>query len=200
MNGGYLALGREATAVESFDFVFSVHRDFVYGLTRALLGNAQDAEDVTQDVFLRVYKALPSYQSERATMRTWLTTMTVNACNTHRRRNFLHNVRRQAANYPVSAHLDKRIWRTHGLRDDCLVHEVCRSFRLRCPMNGGRNQRFGFTRNLSSLEFRYGYKAHVGVDEGSGLIRAVITTAANVNDTTPADDLILGTVDGEHGA
>jgi IS5 family transposase len=38
----------------------------------------------------------------------------------------------------------------------------------------------------------YGYKAHVGVDEGSGLIRSVITTPANVNDTVPADRLILG--------
>lgn len=38
----------------------------------------------------------------------------------------------------------------------------------------------------------YGYKAHVGVDQGSGLIRTVITTPANVNDTTPADDLIRG--------
>jgi IS5 family transposase len=38
----------------------------------------------------------------------------------------------------------------------------------------------------------FGYKAHVGVDEGSGLIRSVITTPANVNDTTPADGLIRG--------
>jgi transposase, IS5 family len=38
----------------------------------------------------------------------------------------------------------------------------------------------------------YGYKAHVGVDEGSGLIRTVITTSANINDTTPADALIRG--------
>jgi transposase, IS5 family len=38
----------------------------------------------------------------------------------------------------------------------------------------------------------FGYKAHVGVDEGSGLIRAVLTTPANINDTTPADDLIRG--------
>jgi len=38
----------------------------------------------------------------------------------------------------------------------------------------------------------YGYKAHVGVDEGSGIIRAVITTPANVNDTVPADALIRG--------
>lgn len=38
----------------------------------------------------------------------------------------------------------------------------------------------------------FGYKAHLGVDEGSGIIRAVITTPANVNDTVPADDLIRG--------
>ena len=38
----------------------------------------------------------------------------------------------------------------------------------------------------------FGYKAHVAVDQGSGLIRRVITTAANINDTTPADDLICG--------
>lgn len=38
----------------------------------------------------------------------------------------------------------------------------------------------------------YGYKAHVGVDQGSGLIRAVETTPANVNDTVPADALIRG--------
>lgn len=40
--------------------------------------------------------------------------------------------------------------------------------------------------------FTFGYKAHVGVDEGSGLIRTVITTPANINDTTPADELIRG--------
>jgi len=38
----------------------------------------------------------------------------------------------------------------------------------------------------------YGYKAHVGVDQGSGIIRRVITTPANVNDTEVADELICG--------
>lgn len=38
----------------------------------------------------------------------------------------------------------------------------------------------------------HGYKAHVGVDQGSGLVRSVVTTPANVNDTVPADALIRG--------
>src|SRR5438270_4979442 len=41
---------------------------------------------------MRVYKALPSYEPERASMRTWLTRVVVNACNTHRRRNFLRGL------------------------------------------------------------------------------------------------------------
>jgi len=49
-----------------------------------------------------------------------------------------------------------------------------------------------FTRRQGKGGSTYGYKAHVGVDEGSGIIRSVITTAANVNDTTPADGLVRG--------
>jgi IS5 family transposase len=39
----------------------------------------------------------------------------------------------------------------------------------------------------------YGYKAHVGVDDVSGLIRAVVATWGNVNDTVPADALSAAT-------
>jgi len=49
-----------------------------------------------------------------------------------------------------------------------------------------------FTRRQGKGGSTYGYKAHVGVDQGSGIIRSVITTPANVNDTTPADGLIRG--------
>ncbi len=49
-----------------------------------------------------------------------------------------------------------------------------------------------FTRRKGTAGSSYGYKAHVGVDQGSGLIRTVITTPANVNDTVVADALICG--------
>jgi len=38
----------------------------------------------------------------------------------------------------------------------------------------------------------FGYKAHVAVDEGSGLVRRAILTPANVSDKTPAPRLIQG--------
>jgi transposase, IS5 family len=37
-----------------------------------------------------------------------------------------------------------------------------------------------------------GYKMHAAVDQFSGLVRKVIVTSANVNDTTAADELIMG--------
>lgn len=58
-----------------------------------------------------------------------------------------------------------------------------------CP---GRDEDAAFTKRKGKPGATYGYKAHVGVDEGSGLIRTVLTTPANVNDTTPADLLVRG--------
>lgn len=49
-----------------------------------------------------------------------------------------------------------------------------------------------FAKRSGKAGSTYGYKMHVGVDEGSGLIRSVRATPANINDTVPADDLIRG--------
>ena len=60
------------------------------------------------------------------------------------------------------------------------------------PPRQPRDPDAAFTRHKGKPGSRYGYKAHVGVDEGSGLIRRIVTTPANVNDTEPADLLICG--------
>lgn len=63
------------------------------------------------------------------------------------------------------------------------------------PPNGERaslDADAGFAKRQGRAGSVFGYKAHVGVDAGSGLIRSVLTTPANVNDTTPADRLIRG--------
>jgi len=41
-------------------------------------------------------------------------------------------------------------------------------------------------------KYSFGYKAHVGMDKGSRIVRRALFTAANVNDTVPADQLICG--------
>jgi transposase, IS5 family len=49
-----------------------------------------------------------------------------------------------------------------------------------------------FTKNSTTGQTTYGYKAHVGVDRGTRLIRAALLTPANVNETTVAEQLIRG--------
>ena len=44
----------------------------------ALQGNAADAEDLTQDVFLKIYSNLGSFDAARGSLPVWITTMTRN--------------------------------------------------------------------------------------------------------------------------
>lgn len=57
---------------EAFRELVRRHAATVQGFVRALLGTRGDAEDVTQDVFLRVYQARERYAPGKAAFRTWL--------------------------------------------------------------------------------------------------------------------------------
>src|SRR5678815_6017881 len=46
-----------------------------------MLGNREDAEDATQETFLRAYRSLARYE-ERQAFRTWLFQILVNRCRT----------------------------------------------------------------------------------------------------------------------
>jgi RNA polymerase sigma-70 factor (ECF subfamily) len=68
--------------------LFEEYAPRVYHLARRLLGNAADAEDVTQDVFLQVVRKLPTFRGEAA-FSTWLYRVTVNAALAYRRKQAL---------------------------------------------------------------------------------------------------------------
>ncbi len=60
----------------------------VFNGARRWLPGRQDAEDVTQEVFVRAYKALQSYpaaQISEMRLRPWLFTITLNLCRNHAR-------------------------------------------------------------------------------------------------------------------
>jgi RNA polymerase sigma-70 factor (ECF subfamily) len=54
------------------------HHKRVYGLCYRFTGNPADAEDLTQDVFLKIYSNLASFDSARGSLQVWITTMTRN--------------------------------------------------------------------------------------------------------------------------
>jgi RNA polymerase sigma factor (sigma-70 family) len=70
----------------SWDDVVRTHSPRVYRLAYRLTGNAHDAEDLTQDVFVRVFRSLSSYTP--GTFEGWLHRITTNL--------FLDMVRRRA--------------------------------------------------------------------------------------------------------
>ena len=70
----------------SWDEIVRTHSARVYRLAYRLTGNRQDAEDLTQDVFVRVFRSLSSYTP--GTFEGWLHRITTNL--------FLDMVRRRA--------------------------------------------------------------------------------------------------------
>jgi RNA polymerase sigma-70 factor, ECF subfamily len=54
------------------------HHKRVYGLCYRFTGNVADAEDLTQDVFLKIYSNLGSFDAARGSLPVWITTMTRN--------------------------------------------------------------------------------------------------------------------------
>jgi len=79
-------LARDAAAGDgsAFDRIVRRHGRRVLGLGLRLLGNREDAEDLAQDVFVRVLRALPSFRGE-SSLATWITRVTVNAARNRQR-------------------------------------------------------------------------------------------------------------------
>jgi RNA polymerase sigma-70 factor (ECF subfamily) len=65
--------------------VASQHRR-IYGICYRFTGSACDAEDLTQDVFLKLYRNLTSFDVQKGNFNTWLTTLARNLLVDHFRR------------------------------------------------------------------------------------------------------------------
>ena len=65
----------------AFERLVRSHQHRLYGFALRLAGHTQDAEDITQDAFVRAYRALASYPSERVrglAVRPWLYRIALN--------------------------------------------------------------------------------------------------------------------------
>ncbi|ACT58974.1 RNA polymerase sigma factor [Hirschia baltica] len=56
------------------------HSQRVLNIARRMMVNEAEAEDVTQDVFLKVWKSAAKWESGKAKFTTWLHRVTVNTC------------------------------------------------------------------------------------------------------------------------
>ena len=58
----------------------------IYNICYRFAGSADDAQDLTQEVFIKMYRMMSSYDSGRAAFMTWVTTITRNLLVDHFRK------------------------------------------------------------------------------------------------------------------
>jgi RNA polymerase sigma-70 factor (ECF subfamily) len=77
-DGRLIELVRAERRDEAIELILKAFRRKVFGLAYSFLRNREAAEDVTQEVFIRIWGALPTYDG-RASISTWIYSITRNA-------------------------------------------------------------------------------------------------------------------------
>ncbi len=68
-----------------FEELFAQYQPLVYRIALKFLGNPEDAEDVTQEVFTKVWKSLEAFNYS-SSLKTWIYRIAVNTCIDHSRK------------------------------------------------------------------------------------------------------------------
>lgn len=63
----------------AFDEIVLRYQDSIFGLCVRVIRNAEDAEDVAQETFVRAFKALASFRGD-SSLSTWLYRIAINLC------------------------------------------------------------------------------------------------------------------------
>jgi RNA polymerase sigma-70 factor (ECF subfamily) len=107
---------------EAFSKLYALHKRRVYTLCLRMLGNVSEAEDMTQEAFLHLFRKLGSFRGESA-FSTWLHRLTVNLVLMHLRKKGLNLVSLEETINPSEDDAPKRDF---GSRDPQLSGSVDR--------------------------------------------------------------------------
>jgi RNA polymerase sigma-70 factor (ECF subfamily) len=106
---------------EAFSKLYTLHKRRVYTLCLRMLGNVSEAEDMTQEAFLHLFRKLASFRGESAS--TWLHRLTVNLVLMHLRKKGLNLVSLEETINPSDEDSPRRDF---GSRDPVLAGSVDR--------------------------------------------------------------------------
>ena len=70
----------------AWEKIVRVHNRRIYNICYRFTGSLEDAQDLTQEVFIKIFRTLGSYDLERGAFTTWITTVTRNLLVDHFRR------------------------------------------------------------------------------------------------------------------
>jgi RNA polymerase sigma-70 factor (ECF subfamily) len=63
-----------------FKFLFEDYKQLVYNLALNYVQNTEDAQDITQEVFIKIYQHYEKHDPELASIKTWIYRITINHC------------------------------------------------------------------------------------------------------------------------
>ncbi len=91
-----------------FETLYNEHKKLVYNLCLQYVLNAEDAQDITQEVFVKVYQHYHQYNPAAASLKTWIYRIAINQCldflkarKTKKRFGFISALFQQGSNEPV---------------------------------------------------------------------------------------------------
>ena len=86
--------------MDAYEELYRLHARRVYNLAWRMLGNASDAEDALQEVFLQVFRKIGSFKGESA-LGTWLYRLAMNLCVDRTRSRVAHDAQKTEALDPI---------------------------------------------------------------------------------------------------
>src|SRR5690606_28129777 len=94
--------------ISEFEAVYNEYKNMVHNLALNYVQNTQDAEDITQDTFVKVYRGLEKYDPGTASLKTWIYRIAINqsldfikARKTGKRQGFLISLFHKESNEPI---------------------------------------------------------------------------------------------------
>jgi len=99
----------------AFQALVERYKKRIYAVALDMTGDHHDAEDISQDVFLKAFRSLPGFRG-RASVSTWLHRMTVNTC--------IDRSRKKAwkVTKPKGARIDDNIYPPNAQGQNSLSH------------------------------------------------------------------------------
>lgn len=76
----------QAGDAAAWEEIVRTHHRRIYNLCYRFTGSPTDSEDLTQEVFIRIYRTLGSYETARGSFLTWVSTLTRNLLVDHFRK------------------------------------------------------------------------------------------------------------------
>lgn len=106
----------------AFESLYNTHKRRVYSLCLRMTGNTEDAEELTQEAFLQLFRKIESFRGDAA-FSTWLHRLTVNLVLMRFRKKGLITT---SLDEPISSENDSGASREIGVQDEMLNGTVDR--------------------------------------------------------------------------